>query len=252
MTRSAVYSWDQRRDLAVPGGYEETLTFCVEHFVTTAQNAIHHHDKFFVALSGGSTPKAIYEALASARYQSKIDWKKVYLFWSDERSVSPDDKDSNYNMAMRSGLQKLPIPEMQIFRMVAETDINENARKYEQKIQATLGKHLFDLIMLGMGDDGHTASLFPQTEALREENKWVVANFIPQKKTWRMTMTLPCINRASQIVLYVLGEKKAKMLSQVLTQKQALLPSAKVGSSKHKALWIADKDAAKDLLKLIK
>lgn len=240
-----VYRWSETRNIAIPGDESTTIEFCAQHFVYCAKQAIDHHDAFFVALSGGSTPKAIYHLL-STRYAEAIPWSKVYLFWSDERSVPPTHPDSNYLMAMNSGLKTLPIPPSQIFRMQAEDHIKEHAKAYEQLIQKTLHNQTFDLIMLGMGEDGHTASLFPNTEALQERKHDVVANYIPQKSTWRMTMTFKCINEASNIAVYVLGEPKKEMIKAIFHEKDKdlLPPSALVGSKEHPALWILDKGSS--------
>lgn len=238
---------DSRRELIVPGNYNVTLAFCVDHFIKTAKKAIDDHDAFFVALSGGSTPKAIFERLTSSSFADKIDWTKVHLFWSDERSVPHNDPESNYHMAMQAGFEKMPIPKQQIHRMVAETDIEKNAQLYEKIIYKVLQNKPFDMIMLGMGEDGHTASLFPNTEGLKETKRLVVANHILQKGTWRMSMTFPCINSASCIVFYVLGASKKEMLARVLGQNNEF-PSQHVGTEKNPALWIADDAAAANLL----
>lgn len=242
---------DHRRILEVPGNHHDTLKYAIEHFIAVAQHAIESKGKFFVALSGGSTPREIYSHLASEKYRHFINWKKVFLFWSDERSVSPEDADSNYKMAMDSGLKKLGIPANQIHRMEAESDIEQNATMYQQLIESTLGSHSFDLVMLGMGDDGHTASIFPGTEAIDEKNKWVVANYVPAKNTWRMTMTLPFINQAENVVVYVFGDKKKDMLHKILYGEKTPepLPAEKIGSSSHPARWIADEKAAEKALK---
>src|SRR5262249_37810698 len=153
--------------------------------------------------------KAIFERLTKPPYSTRIDWSKVHLFWSDERAVPPDHPDSNYRMAMEAGLSKMDIPASQIHRMHAETAIEDNARLYEKTIQHVLKLNSFDLVMLGVGEDGHTASLFPDTEALHApEERSVVANYLPDKKIWRMTFTFSCINRARHSVVYVLGASK--------------------------------------------
>lgn len=240
-----VYRWDDTKNIVIPGDQPATIEFCVKHFVYCAEQAIESHGKFFVALSGGSTPKAIY-ALLSTTYAHSIDWSKVYLFWSDERSVAPDHPDSNYHMAMSSGFSKLPIPPEHVFRMQAEESIKENAKAYEAQIQKTLKGAPFDLIMLGMGEDGHTASLFPNTEALKEHYHDVVANYVPQKETWRMTLTFKCINRARNIAIYLLGDSKKETFKQIFLEKDPVLlpPAAHVGSKEHPALWILDKSAS--------
>ncbi len=237
---------DERRQLIVPGDKDKTLQFCVDHFVKCAKEAINDHGYFYVALSGGSTPKAIYQKLASKDYINQVDWSKVVIFFSDERSAPPTDPDSNYKMAIDSGFKSIPVPKDQIYRMVAEENIDQNAVWYENKIDEVLDGRPFDYIMLGMGDDGHTASLFPGTDALHISDHLVTANYVPQKETWRMTFTYPLINNASHIVFYVMGDKKTEMLKQVLheTSPEKMLPSARVGTPEHKALWIADQGAA--------
>ncbi len=249
LTPKAPSKWDERRKLVVPGDYAHTLAFCVNHWLSMAEASIKAHGSFAVALSGGSTPKAIFENLALSQNAQRIDWSKVLLFWSDERTVGPDHPDSNYHMAMESGFSKLPIPKTQIFRMQAETDLETNAKKYEETIQKVLKGRPFDLIMLGMGDDGHTASLFPNTAGLKVKDRLIIANEIPQKKTWRMSMTFTCINQATNVALYVLGASKKQMLAEVLLSKEDIekLPSQGVGTKAHPALWIAD-DAAAELL----
>ena len=236
---------DDRRNIAIPGDKHATLNFCVKHFVKCANEAISSHGNFFVALSGGSTPKAIFQLLAK-EYVKKVEWSKVHLFWSDERNVSPNDLESNYNMALRSGFDKIPVPKENIHRMPAEKDIEENAQVYEATIEQVLKGKPFDLVMLGMGEDGHTASLFPDTKGLKVQDKKVIANFIPQKNTWRMTFTFPMINLSNNIVIYVLGKSKADRLAEVLseTDESKMLPSAHVGTSKSPAFWIADEEAA--------
>lgn len=240
-------SIDERRSLMISGDKEATLKACVEHFIDQANRSIKDHGLFSVALSGGSTPKAIYQKLATPKYINRVDWSKVAVFFSDERSVAPDNPDSNYKMAMDSGFSQLPLPKEHIHRMQAEENIEENALSYEKKLLEVLGGRAFDYIMLGMGDDGHTASLFPGTDALNVNERLVTANYVPQKETWRMTFTYPLINSATNIVLYVLGEGKAQMLKRVLLEKdpENALPSSLVGTAEHPALWIADDSAAK-------
>jgi 6-phosphogluconolactonase len=241
---------DERRELIVPGDETTTLQFCLTHFISLSQQAIDDHGAFYVALSGGSTPKAIFQQLTSKEHRGKIAWDKVHLFWSDERTVAPTHPDSNYTMAMDAGLKNMTIPPTQIHRMVAEKKLEENAKLYEESIHQTLQKRPFDLIMLGMGEDGHTASLFPHTAALKVQDKLVTANFIPQKNCWRMTLSYACINQAAHIALYVIGAGKKEMLARVLLAPDQFedLPSQKIGTKTHKALWIADAAAAALLL----
>lgn len=243
-------SFDERRDLIVPGDYQKTLVFCVEHFIAASKQAIRDHGAFYVALSGGSTPKAIFELLSSPAYNQMAEWSKFHLFWSDERAVPPDHPDSNYRMAMKAGLEKMPIPKEQIHRMHAEEEIEKNAHAYEQVIAATLKGRPFDLIMLGMGEDGHTASLFPGTPGLHVEDKMVIANFVPKVNAWRMTFTYPLINQALNIAIYVLGDGKKETLAEVLLSGNQFerYPVQRVGTPTRHALWIADEAAAATLI----
>ncbi|MCY3975273.1 MAG: 6-phosphogluconolactonase, partial [Simkaniaceae bacterium] len=169
------------------------------------------------------------------------------------RSAPPCEPESNFRMAIDAGFNRLGILKKHIFRMKAETDIEKHAIEYEEKITGILGVRPFDLIMLGMGEDGHTASLFPNTEALEETQRSVVANKVPQKSTVRMTMTYPIINQAMNIVIYVTGRKKAGMVRRVfLSEKTPPFPVSRVGTKKNKALWVLDSDACAPLIKSMK
>lgn len=235
-------SWDERRDYIIAGNTKETIAFATEHWIHSAERAIQQRGRFAVALSGGSTPKAIYEQLG----HTKLDGSKIWLFWSDERGVPPDHPDSNYRMAMESGLSKLNIPPNQIFRMHAEKNIEKNAQEYEEKIRHHLGKHLFDLVMLGVGEDGHTASLFPNTPSLGIEKSLVTTTYLPEKKSYRMTLTFPCINQSLQSVIYAIGPSKHLIIPKIFDA--AIIspyPASRIGTPDHKALWILDNDAAK-------
>ena len=244
-------SWDERRKILVPGNERETLFYAAKEFADLAIYYIQKKDRFTVALSGGSTPKKIYQKLLS-EYAKKVDWKKVWLFFSDERALPPDDPNNNYHMAMQAGFSQLPIPKNQIFRMPAEKDIQKGAEEYEKVIEEYVGTDLFDLVMLGMGEDGHTASLFPETAALNISGKAVCANFVPHKDSWRMTLTFDCINNSSNIRLYVLGSSKEKMVEKVFhpAKDSPILPVERVGSLDTPVLWILDDLAAKALLTL--
>ena len=242
--------FDERRNLLIPGDGNTTLDLCTRHFIACAKEAIELHGSFFVALAGGNTPRAIYEKVTSSPYKERIPWEKVFLFWGDERSVPPEHPDSNYKMAMEAGFQKMAIPKDHIFRMVAEQDIEENALRYEEAIQKTLGDHPFDLVILGMGEDGHTASLFPQTEGLKAKNRTAIANYVPQKNTWRMTLTFEAINGAKNTAIYILGAGKKDTLKKVLTSEldPNRYPIQNIGTRENKALWIVDEAAALELL----
>lgn len=230
------------RELIVPGDKGATIHFAACHFLQLANSCIKNYGKFVVALSGGSTPNAIYSSLQ--KLGSTTDWSKVHLFWGDERSVPPNHPDSNYSAAMNSGLQNLPIPTKQIHRMIAEKNIEIEAENYEALIrQEASEKVSFDLVMLGIGEDGHIASLFPNTAGLHEPKRWVIANQVPQKDTVRMTITYPCIRAARAVVIYALGKSKEAIISQVLhSPSTSKWPASQVGTSARPVLWIVDKE----------
>lgn len=239
-----IFTFDVRRKMAILPTEQEAIQFAAEHFVKSAKDAIEKRGAFYVALSGGSTPKAIYE-LISKEYSQEIDWSKVHLFFSDERAVPANSPESNYKMALDAGFKHLPIPPDQIYRMQAESNIEENALAYEALLQKLPGA-LFDLVMLGMGDDGHTASLFPKTHGLHAEGRLVIANFIPEKDVWRMTLTTECINHSRSIFICIFGEKKASMVKKVFygPNKPNELPIQAIGSESNPAFFVMDKSAA--------
>ena len=253
-SKSEIRSFDERRDIVVPGNGTETVLFCVRQFLEIGQDAINKKGLFTVALSGGSTPNAIFTEMSKPEYVNALDWSKVYFFWSDERNVPPTDSDSNYFNAMQAGLGKLPLPPENIFRMPAENNISEGAQAYEHMIKEKIPALEFDLIMLGMGEDGHTASLFPCTDALHTKDRLVSANYIPQKETWRMTLTYDCIHKGKTICIYVIGGSKSRMVAKALldTYDPDNLPIQKIGTPTHKALWILDSAASEQLLDAMK
>jgi 6-phosphogluconolactonase len=249
---SKIYRWDETKNLIIQGDKTTTIAFCAQHFIACGEKAIQNHGRFTVALSGGSTPKAIYD-LIGTYYAKALDWKKVYLFWSDERNVPKDSQESNYHMSMSSRLSSLGIPESHIFRMQGEGPMTDGADLYEKTLTDILSHDPFDLIMLGMGEDGHTASLFPNTEGLNEKHRKVIANYIPAKDTWRMTLTIPYINTASNIVFYVMGSSKKDAVHKAFkAASPSQFPCTLIGSSTHPALWIIDKDAASLILDNLK
>jgi 6-phosphogluconolactonase len=248
--KEQILPFDSRRDIIIPGDKEKTIAFCVQQFLAIAAEAIEKRGQFIVAFSGGQTPHAIFKELSDPKYRSALDWKKVLCFWSDERSVPPNHPDSNYSNAMESGLAKLPLDQQNIFRMVAEVDIEKNARAYEDLIREKVPNREFDLVMLGMGDDGHIASLFPGTRGLNKNKELVIANYVPLKQTWRLSFTYTCIHQARVICIYVLGKSKAKMVALALegeVTEENLIPAQRVGTPSHHALWVLDVDASSDL-----
>lgn len=251
--KSAIKSLDERRDIIIPGNSENTIHFCVQQFLEVGREALAERGLYTVALSGGQTPNAIFKELSNPAYHTQLDWKKVLFFWSDERSVPPTNPESNYATAMKEGLSQLPLPQENIFRMRAENDIEENALAYEELIREKVPSVSFDLLMLGMGEDGHTASLFPRTHGLHTKDRLVIANYIPQKHTWRMSLTYECIHAAKVISIYAMGKKKSEMVAQALAgpYDPDTIPIQRVGTPHHKALWILDNEASENLLSVL-
>ena len=187
-------------------------------FVELSEKAIQKHGKFVVALSGGSSPKAIFNLLATEEYSSKIDWTKIYFFWVDERWVPLNDEKSNAKMTFEALFNKVPVVKDQIFPMYKEgVEAVDFAKEYEQQIKNVLGESgNFDFILLGMGDDGHTASLFPGEKILHEKEKWVDAFYLKSQEMFRITLTEPIINKAENILVVTFGESKKHALNEVL------------------------------------
>jgi len=223
-----------------------------DYLASKAQHATVDKGKFTVAVTGGSSPAGLYQLLASADYREKIDWSKVYVFWGDERWVPLDDEKSNAGAAFDDLLNHIPVPKDQIFPM---WKAGVSAQEYAKEYEALLDKHLtkgeeFDLILLGMGDDGHTASLFPNQDIiLKEKDKKVAAYFLAPQDMYRITLTAPLINNAKNIVFLVFGDKKSEALYQVL-QGEAnsdLYPSQLISRDAEKVTWMVDEAAARKL-----
>ncbi|MDR6487156.1 6-phosphogluconolactonase [Chryseobacterium vietnamense] len=187
-------------------------------FVDLSKKSIQKNDRFVVALSGGSSPKAIFKLLATTEYKEQIEWNKVYFFWVDERWVPLNDDKSNFRMTDEALLHQVPVDQNHIFPMYAEGVTPEDyAKAYEQQIRTVLGHDgIFDFILLGMGDDGHTASLFPGEEILNEKEKWVSAYYLKSQEMFRITLTAPIINNADNILAIAFGESKKHALNEVL------------------------------------
>ncbi len=186
-----------------------------ESFVEQARKAIEDTERFAVALAGGSTPKRAYEVLAKEYGEpGDLDWSKVHAFFGDERTVPPDHADSNYRMAHDALLSHVPVGS--VHRMHGELDPPEAAALYEEDLEAFFGTPRFDLVLLGIGEDGHTASLFPRTPALDARDRWAVENPVEKLDTVRLTLTVPTINAARTVVFLVAGEGKAEALKKIL------------------------------------
>jgi 6-phosphogluconolactonase len=220
-------------------------------FVEWAWQSIARNGAFRVALSGGSTPRAVYRCLADAEYRLQVDWPKVHIYWGDERGVPPDHPESNYGMARTELLLRVPIPPQNVHRMEAErSDLGRAAEAYEDLLRKDLdrdshGFPRFDLIFLGMGTDGHTASLFPGTRGVRGTSRWVSTPKDPRTGTRRMTLTLPVINAARRVLFVVCGAEKAATLRVVLHHEQdPPLPAELVVVPEGERLFLVDELAA--------
>lgn len=231
---------------------QEVARTAADRFVEIAHAAIGERGRFGVALSGGSTPKLAYEFLATDEYKQKLDWSKVHVFFGDERCVPPDDAESNYRMANEALLSRVPLPPRNIHRMQGVGDAAANARLYEDELRTFFNNSQWprlDLVYLGMGDDGHTASLFPGSPGLAEQQTWVTANWVEKFNAFRITLTLPAINHAAHIIFLVTGASKAARLAEVFSDESTSkpLPSQLIKPLDGSLEWLIDKAASEKL-----
>lgn len=225
-------------------------------FAELARAAVQQRGRFCVALSGGSTPRGLYAALAERPFREQIDWQRIEVFWGDERPVPPDDPESNYGMAWHALLGEVGIPAERIHRIRGERpDVRQAAREYQEEIARVFAipadgaPPRFDLILLGMGPDGHTASLFSHSEALGERQRWVVGHHVPSLRTDRITLTYPVLDRGREIRLLVAGSDKAATLHDVLEgpRDPERLPVQGVVPDSGRLIWMIDTAAAAKL-----
>ena len=226
------------------------------HFVEMVSEAAEANGRARIAISGGSTPKAAFQLLADPEqnYRKRMPWDALELFWVDERTVPPSHPDSNYRMTREALLDHVPIQPQQIHRMEGELEPEAAAARYESELRNTFRLEgaeapRFDLISLGMGDDGHTASLFPHTAAIHEMGRLVTANQVPQKDTWRITLTWPVINQARSVFFLIAGADKAERVHEVFIgpRDPERLPSQLIWPSSGILTLFLDKAAAAHL-----
>jgi 6-phosphogluconolactonase len=227
---------------------EQLTRAAVERFIEYAWEAIENHGVFTVALSGGNTPRRVYQLLGT-EFKDCIDWPKVHLFFGDERCVPADQPDSNYGMVYRTLISRIAVPAKNVHRIVGEGDADENAQAYERELKSffySLSWPRFDLVLLGMGEDGHTASLFPGSETIREKSKWVVRTRLERLGQYRITLTIPVFNNAAHALFLVTGKEKAKRLAKVLrpASNNEDTPAQKIQPSDGSLEWLVDKAAA--------
>jgi 6-phosphogluconolactonase len=222
-----------------------------ELFVLLSKQAIATQGRFTVALSGGATPREFYNLLAHEPYASQVEWAHVHFFWGDERCVPPEHPNSNLHMAREALLNHVPVSAENIHAMQGDIDPAQAAAEYEQRLRIFFASSSntpprFDLILLGIGDDGHTASLFPVTAAVHEPTRWVVGHFVEKLNAWRLTMTPPIINAAANVVFVVAGKSKAEALRDILNgpYQPDTLPAQAIHPITNQAIWLMDEDAA--------
>jgi 6-phosphogluconolactonase len=222
-----------------------------ETFASLASEAVRDHRMFRAALSGGNTPRLLYERLAEPPFLDSVDWAHCQVFFSDERFVPPDSPDSNFHMAHETLLSCVPIPKEFVYPVpTLKVDPGEAASRYESTIDSIVATSdgsipRFDLILLGLGPDGHTASLFPGTEALKVRNRLVVANYVPAVNSWRITFTYSLINAAAAVVFLVEGQEKAHRVAQTLERSEHL-PAVDVHPGNGRLIWLLDVAAASE------
>ena len=240
-----------KTDIQIVSNADELARAAATEFVNRAAMAVQARGLFSVALSGGTTPRSLFSLLASdASLRAQMPWERIHFFWGDERHVPPDHADSNYRMAREAMLAKVPVPAANIHRIKSEyTEAQSAADEYEEDLRdffklVPYELPRFDLVLLGMGPDGHTASLFPGTDALDERERLVVANWVEKFNAFRITMTLPVLNNAASVFFFVSGAEKAEVLREVLEGERDRFPSQLIHPADGRLLWLVDAAAA--------
>lgn len=238
------------RDIRVFPDSDALAAAAAAFFADSATEAIGNRGRFSVALSGGATPRKLFRLLG-LEYRDRLRWGSIHLFWADERSVPPDHEQSNYRLAYDELISKISMPSGNIHRIQGELDPAEAAREYEKTMHGHFGSEgipVFDLILLGLGKDGHTASLFPGSEALLKEDHLAVPSYSGSTGDRRVTLTLPVLNNAADIIFLVSGRSKAGIVSEILMQGKAdLYPAGLVHPPAGDVMWFMDKEAASGL-----
>jgi 6-phosphogluconolactonase len=236
---------DERRQVVVAKTEDEAYEFCLHTLIEEMQKNISTRASCSIAISGGSTPIHLYELLTEPSSALLVNWSRLNIFWCDERNVPPTDSESNYGNAMRF-FGTPPFDQAKAYRLPGDApELEKAAHDYERLVKKVCPGGAFDIVLLGIGEDGHTASLFPKTKALSEERRLYVPNHTPDKG-WRMTMTFPAIDRARAVYVLALGKAKAKILKQVLfgTSTPDEIPAQRLGTAEHPVTYIIDKRAA--------
>lgn len=240
-----------KREVEIAPSAELAAVRGAEIFLEGARRAIRERNRFTVALSGGSSPAPLFRKIAGQAAASHIEWSAVHLFWADERCVPPDHPDSNFRMASELLLSRLPAPGPVVHRIAGELPPGEAARRYEEELSRTFphtGIPVFDMILLGVGSDGHTASLFPEMEAWEFQERFAIAVYVEKMASHRVTLTLPVINNARHVLFLVTGAGKADIVVEILAgEDRARYPAARIAPTKGVLTWLLDADAGRNL-----
>ncbi len=237
-----------KRDIRVFQSKDELVHAATEKIIDCVEEAVRKRGRCNIALAGGRTPRDVYALLATKPYKNRVCWDNVSLFWGDERAVSPEDQESNYKMVRQSLLEHITIPGENVHRIRGETEPVQAASEYSELLMRRFsgGLPCFDLVLLGIGDDGHTASLFPGTEVLDEYRQLVSAVFVPKFASWRVTLTLPVLNAAREIMFLVSGNTKSDIVRRVMSNHKPnrKLPVTLVTPQSGTVSWMLDSGAA--------
>ncbi|MGZ8366350.1 MAG: 6-phosphogluconolactonase [Nitrospira sp.] len=246
-------------DIRIAPGTQEWGQAAASLILSVSQQAIQAHGRCLIALSGGSTPKTLYQVLATPEWSARFDWSRMVFLFGDERCTPPDHPESNFRMAQTELFQPLNIRPEQLYRMKGESDdTTAAAREYEATIRRLTNSPaprvpVLDLVLLGIGEDGHTASLFPGTAALQEDKRIVTVGHAPTGIRSRLTLTLGVLNHAAVVLFLVTGSGKAQIVRRVLDQESEAdrsLPAARISPASGRLVWMLDHSAAQQLKKM--
>ncbi|ODS31212.1 MAG: 6-phosphogluconolactonase [Candidatus Scalindua rubra] len=235
---------------------EKLVIATTEQVINSIGQAIQENGLCNITLAGGNTPREVYSMLAANSYRDRVDWNCVHLFWSDERMVPPEHQDSNFRMVQETLLEHIKIPDGNVHRIRGEITPEQATVEYAELLHDHFkaDSPRFDLILLGIGEDGHTASLFPDTDAVEECEQHAVAVFVPGLNTWRVTLTLPVLNAAREVIFLVSGSSKSDIIQRIMSIKQPAkdLPASMVNPKNGILHWMLDSDAVVLINKNIK
>ncbi len=245
---------ERKNNIRVFRSVEEMNNTLANLLAEIAEKSVRENGRFLLCLSGGNTPKSFYKLLSANQYRDIIPWKNTFVFWTDERCVPMDDEKNNAHMAGEILLKKIDIPSSNIFPVHVNLTPSDAANNYEQTLKDFFGINppAFDIILLGLGENGHTASLFPGTSVIFEKSRWVKEIFVEKLQAYRITMTAPLINKSHNIFFLITGEKKSQILKTVLTvpYDPEKYPVQLIKPENGEIIWFADSKAASKLLNI--